>query len=1588
MQEIGLDQIFTPELPPLSDQASTQAQAGLLSDNRIPLLQRQVLAGQISDSQGNIHMLNVLGVMQRQGSSRPKPLAQTKLSVNEADDQYAQEANPVADEVTHISTGGTPPLPNDETNNNRTLYRAKLDAEPLATSLKHITTNGADKLANFESLAQEFGSILSVKPKVDTTQTGAATVQGLGTVAAAKDDTIYIDTEQLNPTSNSGRNVIAHEVVHLAQARLPGKSVSEQAVEAEAHTVGKQLAEGTHVNRVYAARDGSRPAEWHPPGTPPPENELRPDGFLIKGKHVQVERLWYEQYYLSHRVESNRLILQRLSELSMPWIAKLPETDLDRAANNIELWVRDFQQRDVQTVPIYNEVYVWVGLPPGTNVIWEFPKLSDSAQDTGSATSSTGAATTPIQRFGQLIVRASDIEAVSGNPRISAPLLTEVLNRLEAQVGASLLPGIREEVMNMGHLGSSQIRVLSSLYTFSRPNMVNIFGEGAWLEFEQRMTASGNFASGDVTASNVIVDPGIPNEEQHFARRMLEEIFGSREGGLSSTVRITSSLISVLHEIDEHPQRSRIIENLRNAGATTESNRDPASFLRHFMQATDMQTEYERLDITPDVTSREREFSWPVEGRIVNHTDLLFTGKDAAFSVEITSRETPPLMVTVPWVHVHWVVRETSQRETSAPTLEDGYTSHMDRLEPPERFTLSFDRPGTYEINAIVDHDLFAPNHFTIFVEVRTEQERFTEVQEKAYSPSLWGEVDEDTRETGHEFRGTSATDIWDTGTVYEGEMMRECRPGMPRVPGHLDALGRRISQVEAYIASGRIDASGRDWATEYLAAMREVQSDIRNELNCGAQLVYIQAAYLSRGEGATSQSLQLVANAKRSEDGWQFTIHDTTQAFDNRNSQFVETAPTYRGAVEQAFTELCKSYPRGLMSARIELLDNATGESTGRYVGFELECNSTWEAVRSIAYHPVVSGIINIAGTAAALFIPGAEPFMIPTLVAYNAVDTIGTMVDLGARDALTIEDDAIGTAQLAMDVIPYVGRATRLIRIGTKTYRVMEGLESAGDIILMTVQAQEQVQSIRMGVVRQAAEVHARIRDLEANNPSDPELPRLREQFGQLQTQANEAWETVGRSMVRDQFIMRASMRVVHRIHQHQLAQIEQSRHTISGAMSNRGREPMQVEDYGHVARVMGVRVEPLTLGGDIGRGDVRITYDVSALGGITNVRVRVGPDASLSMVMHHERTLAAMRRYEGVTGSLHNLLERVRAWKTGGGHIPPGSRAFEARFELQKLPPIIQSLRQELTSHTLTDETRTRIEAQITSIEQQLAIHARAFDDLAEGLGYVAARDNTTEGPVPAEGGDPEATMGRRNSEIPAQIDQRRARSFTHRDEPPLSYGSPIAMTYERLPRNADQTIAPLPEGVVYEFPGGHRVWRVGDTIMHDSTVGESSGQRRGFEHELWSAGEHGRPELEGMHRAHTLGQGTGFESPFGILYAPAEVNLIIQNNGIEEYLRGLQAAVPRGESVHVVTRTTAHPGSQRLKEIRYRVEVDRGGGRRDWLFDYVIAVGKDDSHTVTHGVGDVTHRPELQRYFSPEEVDVPARLRGRFGSVHNG
>lgn len=130
----------------------------------------------------------------------------------------------------------------------------------------------------------------------------------------------------------------------------------------------------------------------------------------------------------------------------------------------------------------------------------------------------------------------------------------------------------------------------------------------------------------------------------------------------------------------------------------------------------------------------------------------------------------------------------------------------------------------------------------------------------------------------------------------------------------------------------------------------------------------------------------------------------------------------------------------------------------------------------------------------------------------------------------------------------------------------------------------------------------------------------------------------------------------------------------------------------------------------------------------GRIVGVKIVAGPDARPIDVAMHAPTVHAMQKYTGLLGRIRTILEKMEAWFHLQDHISVGSKAWEARLEVQKLPFIIEERISRLQQADLTPDERRLILNDIANLEGQLARHQRAFDarDTSEGRGFVAAED----------------------------------------------------------------------------------------------------------------------------------------------------------------------------------------------------------------------------------------------------------------------
>ncbi|ATY30903.1 polymorphic toxin type 4 domain-containing protein [Sphingomonas psychrotolerans] len=143
--------------------------------------------------------------------------------------------------------------------------------------------------------------------------------------------------------------------------------------------------------------------------------------------------------------------------------------------------------------------------------------------------------------------------------------------------------------------------------------------------------------------------------------------------------------------------------------------------------------------------------------------------------------------------------------------------------------------------------------------------------------------------------------------------------------------------------------------------------------------------------------------------------------------------------------------------------------------------------------------------------------------------------------------------------------------------------------------------------------------------------------------------------------------------------------------------------------------------------GRG-VHVT-PVTVDGRIVGVEVRVGPDATPLDVALHAGTVHAVQKYTGTMGRLRTVIENAGAMVSRSG-LKVGSKGWEARLELAKLPGIMAAKFEGVGAHPLTPDVEARLLADLAGLDAQIERHRAVLDDPAQrreqGRGYIAAED----------------------------------------------------------------------------------------------------------------------------------------------------------------------------------------------------------------------------------------------------------------------
>ncbi|MCR6492641.1 DUF4157 domain-containing protein [Cellulomonas sp. P24] len=218
-------------------------------------------------------------------------------------------------------------------------------------------------------------------------------------------------------------------------------------------------------------------------------------------------------------------------------------------------------------------------------------------------------------------------------------------------------------------------------------------------------------------------------------------------------------------------------------------------------------------------------------------------------------------------------------------------------------------------------------------------------------------------------------------------------------------------------------------------------------------------------------------------------------------------------------------------------------------------------------------------------------------------------------------------------------------------------------------------------------------------------------------------------------------------------------------------------------------------------------------------------------------------------------------------------------------------------------------------------------------------------------------------------------------------PLRWRQRVVRTEELRPLmdNAGEQYWSFPDlqpGEVLILPNGSRVWidpRTG-AIVDSNPVGPSiSGSRSvtAGEEAMFAAGDRSQAHVDaGTQRLHgATSPGLGGDAPYSIAGGPPRLNLVIENAGIEAWVRNLRDNAPPGVDYVFTTRTLRSPRGDLLSRSYSVAAIE--GGRTTPIADFEVRMrggGLTDADVEVPGWH--VHPDGLERYGAPRLRDQPA------------
>lgn len=626
-----------------------------------------------------------------------------------------------------------------------------------------------------------------------------------------------------------------------------------------------------------------------------------------------------------------------------------------------------------------------------------------------------------------------------------------------------------------------------------------------------------------VSGQTVTLPGNLKAEDKEKVLKVLKEIVvpvdpNQKTGQPPSELFLSLKAVELLLQIEKRPE---IIARLKAGGGKGgEANLEYSIETALADEAREQARKRLGLDEFTGSAREEPIEKRPVHGQIKNLTGYLVPTQEARFIFEVLDDRDA---FRVPMISIQWFAYPKGEPNKRVDSEVTNYIPvRSEGLLNDKTFNVTFDKAGEYVIEALVQHNFFRPNTFMEPARVVTE----TALAEEINKEELEG------------FAGPGATTPhlyniggggMQMGTVARGQL--DPKATILSIENRLKTVADEEKLVRDLIEKykGQNTREAKEvtkWAKNYLESIEESKTSLKKDK--GGIPLGVRGVFVSRESEVPTKALTLLCYFFRTSGGYLLILRDFTQLYEKEDYRFEASDKTIEKSEEKAFLKQADAYPFGTLSITFQSYDETTKKPTTQFIRFEKITDTPEKKLKKFLFGTAVDIAVNLFA-AILMIIPGLQVLGIVLAIAYNSAKVVSELEDKANKGTLGSGDIYIGLAQIALNVLPVAGRGAKILTIAGKSFYVMEAVNVAGNILLITQEGMSQVDKLRDGVIKELATLDDKIKKLESQNQAHPDLPDLKKRRKELIKEGEDATVNVFTGLLAQQAMMMVGQHLV---------------------------------------------------------------------------------------------------------------------------------------------------------------------------------------------------------------------------------------------------------------------------------------------------------------------------------------------------------------------------------------------------------------------------------------------------------------------------